>query len=138
MSKKDLFHEAVKIALQKDGWTISDDPLLLEYAQTRVRVDLGAERLILANRDKEQIAIEIKSFLGASAINDFHLALGQYLNYDYLLELSGSTRLLYLAIPRDTFDDFFTTPFAQKTIDRYQIRLIVYDPIRQEIIKWKK
>jgi hypothetical protein len=27
MSAKDVFHEVVKIALQKDGWEITNDPL---------------------------------------------------------------------------------------------------------------
>ncbi len=44
-------------------------------------VDLGAEKLLAAERDGREIAVEIKSFLGLSAINEFHSALGQFLNY---------------------------------------------------------
>ncbi|GCL41741.1 fdxN element excision controlling factor protein XisH [Dolichospermum planctonicum] len=28
MSAKDFFHNAVRLALEKDGWLITDDPLL--------------------------------------------------------------------------------------------------------------
>lgn len=46
-----------------------------------MRIDLGAEKLLAAEREGEKIAVEIKSFLSPSAITDFHLALGQFLNY---------------------------------------------------------
>jgi hypothetical protein len=36
-------------------------------------VDLGAERLIAAERNLEKIAVEVKSFLAASTIYEFHL-----------------------------------------------------------------
>ena len=31
MSAKDIIHEAVKMALIKDGWIITDDPYTIEY-----------------------------------------------------------------------------------------------------------
>lgn len=34
MSAKDLFHNAVKQALILDGWTITNDPLIVRYYQT--------------------------------------------------------------------------------------------------------
>jgi hypothetical protein len=44
-----------------------------------VLVDLGAERLIAAQRGDEKIAVEIKSFTGPSAIHEMQMALGQYI-----------------------------------------------------------
>lgn len=44
-------------------------------------IDLGAESIAAAEREGQKIAIEIKSFLGASSISEFHTALGQYFNY---------------------------------------------------------
>ena len=78
---KDLFHEAVKIALQKEGWEITHDPYKLKSLGTQIFVDLGAERVLAAQRGKDLIAVEIKSFLGSSYIYDFYEALGQYLTY---------------------------------------------------------
>lgn len=61
MSAKDIFHEAVKQALQKEQWVITDDPLRFQFGNVNFRVDLGAERLLAAEREGEKIAVEIKS-----------------------------------------------------------------------------
>jgi hypothetical protein len=81
MPAYDTFHDAVKNALIKDGWTITNDPLVIEFGLLNVYIDLGAERLIAAERGNERIAVEIKSFMGPSLLTDFHLAMGQFLNY---------------------------------------------------------
>lgn len=60
---KDLFHEAVKEALQKDGWTITDDPLMLPFGNRRLYVDLAADKLIAAQKQQHRIAVEVKSLL---------------------------------------------------------------------------
>ena len=46
MPAKDLYHEAVKNALIKDGWTITHDPLTLKIGESRLFMDLGAEQMI--------------------------------------------------------------------------------------------
>lgn len=66
MAAKDFYHEVVKTALNKDGWTITHDPLVLELSSGRLEVDLGAERLIAAQKDQMRIAVEVKSFLAPS------------------------------------------------------------------------
>ncbi len=76
MSAKDRFHEVVKQALLKEQWVITDDPLKLKYGNVNFQVDLGAEKFIVAEKGDEKIAIEIKSFLDPSAINEFYGALG--------------------------------------------------------------
>ena len=76
MSRRDLFHEAVKQGLIKQQWIVTEDPLELEWDEIKVKVDLGAERLIAAERGEEKIAVEIKSFITPSAISDFHTAVG--------------------------------------------------------------
>lgn len=85
---RDLFHEAVKIALEKEGWFITDDPLKVEVGGAKFEIDLGAERLLAAEREGVRIAVEIKTFLSDSPITDYHAALGQFLNYRLALELS--------------------------------------------------
>lgn len=137
MAAKDFFHETVKRALEKDQWTITDDPLELEWEEVKVKIDLAAERLIAADRGEEKIAVEIKSFIGTSAISDFHTALGQFLNYQIMLEINQIDRLLYLAVPLETYETFFQSQFAQAAIDRHHLKLIVYDPIAEEVVQWK-
>ena len=78
---KDVFHDVVKHALQKDGWVITD-PFRLKIGTVEMAIDLGADRLVGAERSGEKIAVEVKSFLiGSSAISEFHTALGQFINY---------------------------------------------------------
>ncbi|WP_019501588.1 element excision factor XisH family protein [Pseudanabaena sp. PCC 6802] len=50
MADRDLFHEAVKVALQKENWVITDDPLKMEAGGAKFEIDLGAERLLAAER----------------------------------------------------------------------------------------
>ena len=99
MAAKDRFHTIVRIALEKEQWKITDDPLRLDVGGTKFEIDLGAEQLLGAERGKEKIAVEIKSFLSDSPLTDYHAALGQFLNYRLALEISEPTRVLYLAVP---------------------------------------
>lgn len=103
-----------------------------------IRYVLAAESAIAAQRDSEKIAVEIKSFVGDSDISAFHAALGQYLNYCQALEEQEPDRIVYLAIPVETYQDFFQLPFIQRAIRRYQVNLIIYDPKQQEIKQWIK
>lgn len=121
MSAKDLFHEAVKRGLEKDQWAITSDPLELEWDEVKVKIDLAAEQLIAADRGEEKIAVEVKSFIGTSAISNFHTALGQFLNYRIMLEINEPDRQLYLAVPLDTYETFFQSRFAQTAIARHHL-----------------
>jgi hypothetical protein len=100
---KDLFHEVVKTALIKDGWQITDDPLFLKVGGVDFFIDLDAEKLLAAERDDEKIAVEIKSFINTSTIADFHLAIGQFINYRTALKLKNPDRKLFLAIPDNAY-----------------------------------
>lgn len=137
MSRKDQFHAAVRHALEKDGWLITHDPFTIQISDAvKLKIDLGAESTIAAQRDQEKIAIEIKSFITDSDISEFHVALGQYLNYIQALEDKEPDRTLHLAVPLETYDDFFQLSFVQKSLKRHAINLIIYDPIKEEITAW--
>lgn len=136
MAAKDFFHEIVKRGLEKDQWIVTDDPLELEWEDVTVKIDLGAERLIAAERGEEKIAVEIKSFIGTSAISDFHTALGQFLNYRIMLEVNEPDRQLYLAVPLEAYQTFFQSRLAETAIKRHQLKLIVYEPVIEEIVQW--
>lgn len=84
MSARDLFHETVKNALDKDGW-INVAPLTLRYGTTKLEIDLGAEQVFVAQKNNIQIAIEVKSFAAASVVYEFHQAIGQYVHYRMVL-----------------------------------------------------
>ena len=103
MSAQDIFHQATKNALIKDGWTITHDPLFLSVGGIEMFVDLGAEKLIAAEKNGQKSAVEVKSFAGSSNISEFHMALGQFLDYEQALEEKHPERVLYLAVPEGIF-----------------------------------
>ncbi|MEM6699770.1 MAG: element excision factor XisH family protein, partial [Bacteroidota bacterium] len=73
---KDLIHEAVKEAIEKANWNVTDDPLHIPVDSTVLAVDLGAERLIGAIQNNQKIAIEIKTLSRKSLLYDFYAAFG--------------------------------------------------------------
>ncbi|OYD96996.1 fatty-acid oxidation protein subunit alpha [Nostoc sp. 'Peltigera membranacea cyanobiont' 213] len=138
MSAKDIFHNTVKVALEKDGWKITHDPLFFQLTeQIRIKIDMGAQKLIAADKDEQKIAVEVKSFIGISAISEFHTAVGQFLNYRVALEQKDSERVLYLAIAKDIYQEFFLDSFIQSVLERYEIKLLVFHVQKQEIVLWK-
>ena len=137
MSAKDAFHEVVKTALQKDGWQITHDPYNLQAGTLELYIDLGAEKVVAAQKDGHKIAIEIKSFLGASKISQFYTALGQFISYRAALQQQEADRILYLAVPSNVYDSFFTMGFIQSLIKQNQIHLIVYDLEQETISQWQ-
>jgi XisH protein len=134
---RDAFYQQVKNALIKDGWKITGDPLTISISESiKVHIDLAADNAIAAERDNDKIAVEIKSFISGSDIGEFHTALGQYLNYRQALEINEPDRIVYLAVPQETYKDFFQLPFVQLSVQTHQIKIIVYDPKKEEIKQW--
>ncbi|MEH2059794.1 MAG: element excision factor XisH family protein [Nostoc sp.] len=91
MAAKDIFHDAVRRALEKEGWLITNDPLFLRFGGLDMYIDLGAEKVLTAERNQEKIAIEVKSFVAPSTTTE---SLGQYLKYQLALEEEQPERLL--------------------------------------------
>jgi hypothetical protein len=138
MAAKDFFHEAVRNALIKDGWNITHDPMILGIGGVDLFIDLGAEKLIAATKGDSKIAIEVKTFRSGSPVSEYHRALGQFFNYRQALEDSEPERELFLAIPEDIYQDFFQLPFIQESTRRHNVKLILYLPESEEIVKWIK
>jgi hypothetical protein len=137
MSAKDVFHEVVKKALQKDGWQITHDPLSISVGGVNLSIDLAAEKLITAEKEGEKIAVEIKSFLErSSAISEFHTALGQFINYRGALRRRQPNRVLYLAVPLTTYKTFFNLDFPRDMIEENQVKMIIYDVEHEVIAEW--
>ena len=132
---KDIFHEAAKQALINDGWTVTHDPFELPLFGKSLKIDLGAERLIAAERETERIAVEVKSFLGLSIIYEFHLALGQYLHYVLAMQNKESERKVYLALPKPAYHLFFERDDVQESLAKHKVNLIVFDDATLTIFK---
>jgi hypothetical protein len=138
VSRRDTHHDAVKRALIKDGWTISHDPLRLSYEGASVSTDLGAEKAI-ADGERiavEIIAVEVKDFDGDQMMSQFEKALGQYNLYRILLKMTEPDRVIFLAVKQDVFDGFFQRPIIRLATNEEKIKFLVFDEIKEEIIKW--
>lgn len=138
MSKRDLYHDSVRRALEKDGWVITADPLDLTIGEVELFADLGAERIIAAEKKDQKIAVEIKSFVGQSPVSEFHKALGQYENYRSSLEELDPERTIWLAVPDEAWNVFFQRPFIQKAIVRHNIELLIFNTDHETIVQWIK
>ncbi len=136
MPQRDTFHTAVKTALERDGWTIADDPLLLAVGIHKVYVDLGAERLLAAARGSERIAVEIKSFVGPSPVSDFERALGQYVLYRTALRRREPERTMVLAMPRSAYDALLESELGRAAREDLELVVMVFDPLEEVIWKW--
>jgi hypothetical protein len=136
MPAKDLYHDAVKNALIKDGWTITADPYFIKYEDAELYADLAAEKPIAAERQGQKIVVEIKSFVGRSLMYDFHNALGQYIVYRNLIQLTEPEYTLYLAIDDVVYDEFFQRKSVQAVVSQNQVFLLVVDTEKEEILQW--
>jgi hypothetical protein len=97
---------------------------------------LGAEKLIAADREGKRIAVEVKGFEGQSEVHDLEEALGQYLLYLPFLRGQEPDRRLYLAIPREAAQNLFEEPIGQGVLAEYNLRLLVFDPLKEVIVQW--
>jgi hypothetical protein len=137
MPAKDIYHTTVKNALIKDGWTITHDPLRIRLARGKnLFVDLGAERLIGAYKNKQNIAVEIKSFTRPSDLKDLEEAVGQFVLYDHLLRRYYPEYKLYLAVPEKIRKSVFEEEAGQTLIEDKIISLFSFDSELEEIITW--
>jgi hypothetical protein len=128
--------ETWRRALENDGWTITHDPLSLPWGDTGVQIDLGAERLIAAEKGAHKIAVEIKGFLGRSRVDDLENALGQLRLYRYLLHQRQPERELFLAAPQDVYDSFISRPYVAEFLKTEGVQLLVFEPNTEEIVAW--
>lgn len=136
MSARDRYHPHVRHALEKDGWTITDDPLRLRIGRKDLYVDLGAERVLAAIKGNHKIAVEIKTFCGDSEMKDLEEAIGQYILYLDVMEVIEPDRELYLAIPQQTFDDIFQDEIGKVLLAKKRMRLLIFDPESEMVQQW--
>ena len=136
MPRKDIYHDTVKLALQKAGWTVTREQFPLKIGNKRLSIDLGAERLISVERGIKKILVEVKSFVGESDVKDLEQALGQYVLYRQVLNEMGDNRELYLAVTTTIFNSVFNIELGQVLLRNKIIKLVVFDDVTEEIVQW--
>lgn len=91
-----------------------------------------------AEKGTEKIAIEVKSFLRQSLPNEFHSVFGQYFIYLEALMQIDVNRTLYLAIPLFAYEKMKEYLFLVHLLEKFQIKLIVFEEVNQTIVVWIK
>ena len=134
MPRRDTHHEAVRRALEKEGWRITHDPLTVRHRGLRVFIDLAAEQVQPASI--ERVAIEIKVFGGSSKADDFERAVGQYELYRTILQDAQISRDLYLAISQTAWKEISKVDAFRFHLRVRQIHVLVFDPDTEEVKAW--
>ncbi|HYX12850.1 MAG TPA: XisH family protein [Nostoc sp.] len=136
MPARDIYHNAVKNALVKEGWIITDDPLHLKWGQKDMYVDLGAKQLLAAEQGSKKIAVEIKSFISPSEMADLKDAIGGFIMYRAVIHRLEPKRTLYLAVRDSVFTALFEEPIGTLLIETENLKLLVFNPETERIIQW--
>jgi XisH protein len=134
MSRRDTYHDVVKYALIREGWTISHDPYLIQ-SDPKLYIDLGAQRTIAAEKNRVKIAVEVKSFITDSQVTELQRSVGQYGIYQELLKIQEPERELYLAIPIDAFENIFSQQVGKLAIEKFNLKLIIFS-FSEEKLQW--
>jgi hypothetical protein len=137
MPSRDIYHNTVKNALEKTGWKITADPLFIKYGEINLYIDLAADNMLAAEKNGEQIAVEIKSFSGLSLIHEFHAAVGQFINYRIALQKNNPDRKLFLAVENESYQLLFKHILVKDVITLQQISYFVFNVGTEEISLWQ-
>jgi hypothetical protein len=136
MPVRDRLHAAVRSALVRDGWTITHDPLRVTSGRRNLYVDLGAERLLAAEKGTLRIAVEVKTFGGPSDVEALEQATGQHVLYRALLGAQDPGRLLFLAVPDDVWNTLFQEPIGETALRHALDRVLCFNPAEERITRW--
>ncbi len=136
MSKRDRLHQSLRRTLEKDGWLITADPLILTLEEAILRADLGAEKTFAAEKDGRKIAIELKEFTAVSSVNELEKTMGQIQLYQWALDVQEPERILFLAVSRVAYLKHFQKSLFKLAVQRNKINLLVYEPNTEVIVQW--
>ena len=140
MSKRDDLHFPVRRALEKEGWAITHDPIVIAFKDLRLKIDLAIERYFVAEKDGRKIAVEVKDFDRGAMASELQKMIGQLQLYQWALDENSPGRDLYLAVSRTIFDEYIQkekTAFHE-IVKRLRINLIVCDISEEVILQWIK
>jgi hypothetical protein len=104
---KDKYYDLTKGTFIKEGRIITHDPNKIMLGKRRGYINLGAGKgMIVAEKEDMKIAVEVKSFLGSSDLDD---ALGQFLIHWKALKTKEFDKISYLAVLCGFTKDFLMT-----------------------------
>ena len=71
-----------------------------------------------------------------SPVRDLQEAVGQFVVYRALLAQTEPDRTLYLAVSTSVYDSVLSEPLGQLVAAEVCLRVLVFDPHEQKVIKW--
>ena len=99
-------------------------------------MDLGAEWPVAAEKEGRKIAVEIKSFGGASEVHDLEVAVGQFSLYREMIAMKEPDRKLYLAVSHRTYAGIFDEPIGEVAVKKLGLSLVVFNPEQEVLVQW--
>jgi predicted RecB family endonuclease len=136
MPAKDIYHDTVKRALIKDGWTITKENLQLTWGGTRTYIDIIADDVFTAEKDGRKIAVEVKSFIGKSNLSEFEKAIGQFVIYRIAMRKEEPDRQLFIAVGEKIYNSLFLHPDVIELIETEDLKVLVFDEVKEAIVRW--
>ena len=131
----DSCHYQVVNALTKAGWSVEPNIYVMELDRVRIYPDIRARQV--NGQVEELLIVEVKCFSDEDNYSDeLYRAIGQYLVYRTMIELKGVQAKIYVAIPSFIYERLFRRQVVAETIRIANIKLIVVDIDREEIIQW--
>jgi hypothetical protein len=130
---KDRYHDTVIRALQKAGWTLITEQVAIIVEDRRLWIDIRASK----QAEHRAILIEVKGFEGMpSPIEYLANAAGKYAMYRAALDYLRIDVPLYMAVPDAAYHGILSEAIGKQTLKHNQVRLLVFDPEREEIVTW--
>ena len=136
MPAKDIYHDTVKKALIKDGWTITAENFQLPWGGTRTYIDIIADELFVAEKDGRKIAVEVKSFIGKSNLSELEKAIGQFIIYRFAMRREDPERSLYMAVGEQIYNRLFVHPDVIELIESEDLKVLVFNEAKEVLVRW--
>jgi len=132
MPAKDKYHETVKRALVKAGWTITAEQISVLISKRWVWIDLQATK----TNQTATIFVEVKGFGHRSPVTFLSSAIGQYALYQDILAFLRIDTPVYMAVPIRAYRGIWSEPLGKLVLESRRIKLIVFDPQAEEVVQW--
>jgi hypothetical protein len=134
----DQCEPAVIRALQKAGWIVTHQPYSIHIVEPGRSNYVYADLRLRHSRNSRTIIVtEVKCFADKRQLmDDLYESIGQYATYRSALALENLQLPLYLAIPLAVYATFFQKPLVQRVINDVQVKLVIVDTEKEEIIQW--
>jgi hypothetical protein len=59
MPTENNLHFSVQCTLEKDGWNITDNTLVLVLEKILLKADIGVEKFFIANKENQKIVVRV-------------------------------------------------------------------------------